>query len=309
MIDDEYEEDSHPSYGIISLHRQTGGTAKMFGSSLRGHPTRIALEIHEGKREHRLSEDRYYTGKRIIELCLSSDQFAQLLTTMNTSPGVPCTIGWRQGIGRIEDPPDEEIEVERVQVGFKKRTKKLVTWLKKSQKEVLEILNSKVIKKTDRETIRKIFYHVVMEVEANMPFVVDQFNEATERLTTAAKAEVDSFVTAVVQRTGLKALRKIHVPQLSGRVEGEEPPHIAEIEDGTKTHCIDCGRVQRQTPSGIVCSEGHGGSPSIEDQSTDTLLGIYNTPCDAEECRANTHQVNHDFCVHHAALTRELETR
>ncbi len=306
---DERQEYTHPSYGIISLHRQTGGTMKMFGSSLRGHPTRIALRINEGKREHHLSEDRYYEGKRIIEIHLSSDQFAQLLTTMNTSPGVPCTIDWRQDIGNIEDPPDEEIEIERVQIGFKKRTKKLVSWLKESRDKVYEILDAKTIKKADKETIRNIFYHLIMEVELNMPFTVDQFNEATERLTTAAKAEVESFVTTVVMRTGLDELRKLRVPQLSDKVVEGETLYTAKLGDGTKTHCLDCGEPQFSDSDGLMCEKGHRNSPTIEGQDTDTLLSIYSTPCDVQECRANTKQVNHEFCVHHAALACELETR
>lgn len=38
----------------------------------------------------------------------------------------------------------------------------------------------------------------------------------------------------------------------------------------TGTHCgIDgCGEAQFETPSGVVCKNGHGGAPALEDQLT-----------------------------------------
>ena len=42
-----------------------------------------------------------------------------------------------------------------------------------------------------------------------MPFALDQFNEAVERVTSAAKAEVDAFVMDAITRTGLKQLKQM----------------------------------------------------------------------------------------------------
>jgi len=39
--------------------------------------------------------------------------------------------------------------------------------------------------------------------------------------------------------------------------------------DYTGTHCSVCGESQFKTPSGIVCSNGHGGAPSKEDEIED----------------------------------------
>ena len=95
--------------------------------------------------------------------------------------------------------------------------------------EIEEILNSKkTIGKGDREDIRKLLTRVKSEYKSNMPFALEQFNEATDKLTQAAKAEVDAFVTHAAVMTGLEQLRKIGngevAPDLKqlGSADGEE---------------------------------------------------------------------------------------
>lgn len=40
----------------------------------------------------------------------------------------------------------------------------------------------------------------------------------------------------------------------------------------TGTHCAaeGCGRPQARTPKGVVCANGHGGAPSLEDEEDPT---------------------------------------
>ena len=78
---------THPSYGMVQFSRVTGGNCRLFGSALEGHNHRIELRIFEAEMhiDHDLHMERPYGKGQIIEVALSAAQFAELLTTMNSS--------------------------------------------------------------------------------------------------------------------------------------------------------------------------------------------------------------------------------
>lgn len=220
--------DKHPSYGTVLFHRISGGKSNLFGSPIRNHYTTIKLTIHQAVRHHDLHEDRIHGHGVLAEVELSAAQFAELLTTMNVGSGVPCTIRFMHGMGKIEDPPDDDVEIDRVQESFKGDLTGMVSWLKRKRGELKKLLGKKSIGKGDRKEIMGIIENVLMEVQSNIPFTVDQFNEATERIVTAGKAEIDSFVTQMVQVTGLKQLQAmrggevLNTKALPSGAEGED---------------------------------------------------------------------------------------
>ncbi|MCK5641792.1 MAG: hypothetical protein KAJ19_13400, partial [Gammaproteobacteria bacterium] len=86
-----------------------------------------------------------------------------------------------------------------------------------------EILAKKTVNKGDRQMIAGMISTFRLAITSNWPFYLDQFNTATEKVVTAAKSEVDAFVTGVVQRTGLTALESMKGQALiSGKTENKE---------------------------------------------------------------------------------------
>jgi hypothetical protein len=206
------EEIKHPSFGMVGFSRVSIGGSKdhrLFGSPIRNHMSSVMLRIYEGVRYNKYGEDHYFPGKQIIEVELSSAQFAELLTTMNVGSGVPCTIRWKQDEGSIEEMENEEIEIDRTQTFFQDVMKKFIKSVRRQKDAVDKVLEKKSINKTDREMISSLLRTVVQEIESNWPFAIDQFNEASERIVNAAKSEVDSFVTGVIQKTGLEQLKAL----------------------------------------------------------------------------------------------------
>lgn len=94
----------HPSYGLLSFSRMSGGTTNLFGSSIQ-HKDTIKLCISECDVKRDLSTDWYHDNGRIIEVEMSYSQFAEAITSMNMGNGVPVTIRWVRGEGRIEPCP------------------------------------------------------------------------------------------------------------------------------------------------------------------------------------------------------------
>ncbi len=207
---------AHPSYGMVQFSRVTGGNCRLFGSALEGHNHRIELRIFEAEMhiDHELHMERPYGKGQIVEVALSAAQFAELLTTMNSSMGVPCTI-MRRGGAQVEEPPAVAVESANVRTDFAAKMKALQPNLRERAQAILDLLPAS-LNKGARRQIEIGVERLAAQVTESATFALDQFQEAAERVTTSAKAEIDAVVTHVVQATGIEALREM-------RARGEVP--------------------------------------------------------------------------------------
>jgi hypothetical protein len=228
LPDDEFERE-HPSYGLVSISRITGGSGatRLFGSPLANHYGTIRLSIGTAKWIHGLHHDRYHGSLRgeHIEVEMSAAQFADMITSLNMGSSTPCTIR-HIGKERIPDPPDHATEAEHIRENFAGSLDKYKTKARTYRKKIEE-LTSKLGAKA-KDEIRIALDVIEDQLTSNVPFVVKQFQEATSRITTAAKAEVDAFVTGVVCAAGLQSIAEGRLLSLlpSGdkkHGEGDEP--------------------------------------------------------------------------------------
>jgi hypothetical protein len=224
LPDDEFERE-HPSYGILHISRVSGGTSaiRLFGSPLATHYGTIRLTISKGKWIHGLNHDRYFgMSKDFVEVEMSAAQFADAITSLNMGSGTPCTIRYVGG-EHIPEPPDHATEAEHIRDNFESTLGKFTTKAAVYRKRIEE-LTSKLSQKA-RDEIRIALDVIEHQLSSNVPFVVKQFQEATTRITTSAKAEVEAFVTGVVRAAGLQSIAEGRLPSLlpSGKRDEEKP--------------------------------------------------------------------------------------
>ena len=202
--------EKHESYGLIGITNTTGGSRPLFGSSIK-HERTIRLRIKKASIERSLHQEWYYGYEDLIEVELSSDQFAQFITTPNVSDGVPCTINYI-GRDKMEEPPykgQNEVFNNELQEDFKK----VIDDAKSLISESTEILNKKgTLKVSERKEILDKISSFVRHIESNMPFLHKQFTRSMNKTVTAAKSEIESFYTSTVMKLGEKALKELGSP-------------------------------------------------------------------------------------------------
>jgi hypothetical protein len=200
------EEETHPSYGLVQFNRKSGGSGRLFGSSVEN-PTQVSLKISRGKRSTDYGKSWYFSSEDLIEVDLSPSQFSELLTSMNTGPGVPCTIRRFNGKGYTL-PEETKSEVDRARDYHKTRLESFQTEINAKVEEIDKMLaTKKTISKSDRAVIKDCLYNINRELHSNMPFYFDCFAESTDKVVAEAKSEIDGFVTHIVHQTGLEALK------------------------------------------------------------------------------------------------------
>jgi predicted transcriptional regulator len=194
---------THPAFGQVSFSR-VSGDSKLFGSEISS-GTFIRCTIHESEEHWHLHQKWYYPDKIIAEFDLSPNQFAELLTTMNFRGGVPCTIRVKNNQS-VEDFIDSETVHELIKEDIKQSSKDLSEEVKRLEKEMMEILDKSTLSKVSKKVLMDIVSSLKRTINDNMPFILTQYQEATDKIQSSAKAEVDAFVTHTITQLGLKKL-------------------------------------------------------------------------------------------------------
>ena len=185
-----------------------GNPGRLFGSPFSGHDNFVRLQIGSAERiREKGTVERYYGSMRgdFIEVHLSAGQFAELITTMNSGMGTPCTIH-RINNQPVEPPPEEPAEMERVRSDFKHKAKELAKKMTSNREEVRQLMEKKALSQQDRKDILRAIDSLIMEVGSNMPFMLQLFAESTEKVVQHAKAEVDAFLASSITAKKLEAL-------------------------------------------------------------------------------------------------------
>jgi hypothetical protein len=226
---DESTKEKHPSFGMIQFSR-VSGAGRLFGSPLVQHFGTIRVRIAEGHRVHDHGNDYYRADDQIVEIELSAAQFAEAITCMNVGDGVPCTLVHIRGIGRIDDVPDNEgTEMARTQNAFKKKLVGVVDAVKQRGKTIAELMKKDRLSKDDRAKVNEIVDYVVREVAVNAPWWIEQFQEATDKVSSKAKAEIAAMFEHAIRQAGLQ-----HFAALGQKREKELPALPAHEVESTK---------------------------------------------------------------------------
>lgn len=215
MAEDERFE--HPSFGLISLSR-VSGRGRLFGSSVE-HMHYLELKISRARMQRSLHQDHYYSLEPLIEIALSPSQLSDMLTGMNVGEGTPCTLtrimDGEQYVG-VEPPPDGSSSTTKTYVDeFRERIQQLTQDAKAIAIEAALIAEKDHPSKTERRALSERIRLMIQEIDHNMPFVLEQYVERVEQVTSEARAEIESFMSLVAgdrQR-----------PALADR-EGEQQP-------------------------------------------------------------------------------------
>lgn len=212
----EYEK--HDSWGVVGIYHQHHGGRQLFGSDVTNYNT-ICLKIKTAQCSRELGTDWIMGDKTLIEITLSANQFADLLTNANIGDGVPCTIEYVIGKGMIEYQPQkpkiEIIEEERDAIA-----EKAVSDIHSSIAMVKELIEKKKISKTAGEELLFNMNGALSSlVGGGKDFYKKQVKQEVEDMVVEAKRQVQSYVDNKIYSTGLQMLKDgFSSPQLIERI-------------------------------------------------------------------------------------------
>lgn len=194
--------EEHESFGLVGLARWSCGPegTNLFGSSVR-HNHVMSLTIRRARKYRELSRN-WYSGDAapLIEVQMSAEQFAELITTPNVGDGVPCTIAWTEGRQMASCP-----EISQRQIFQEELEGDLAEALRDVNEIVEEVAQLRAQKKIPAGLAKRIEL-LGMHLNKNLPFINEQFTRAMDKTTVEAKAEVEGFVEHKLRSLGIEAL-------------------------------------------------------------------------------------------------------
>lgn len=190
----------HPAFAQIGVSRTNGGHTALYGSDF-NHNAYMVIRIAHSELQRDLAHD--WPGERgtFVEVALSEAQWATFVSSPNMGSGVQCTLKSLQGevIPGLPDPTSRaEQFAGEASVRLEKATQRI--------DDAIAAIDNLGLPKGKGETLKSELRMARQELSSNLPFVAKSFEEHTERVTEAAKAEVHGYMTGVMMRAGLSAL-------------------------------------------------------------------------------------------------------
>ena len=213
MRDETYK--THPSYVVVGFSRCSNSGinngATFFGSKIKS-SAYISLTIKRASVRRELSQDYIYGDEQLLELRLSPNQFAELLTSMNCGNGVPATLEYYNK-ERVENPPFEsELET------FKKEIEDTKPQTDEMLAELNQTIDEIKLSKRDADKLRSVVTRLRNVILGHIPFVAKSAYQSIEKAVVEAKGAIDLFYTGLLTRLGVKALQdKATIELLEGK--------------------------------------------------------------------------------------------
>lgn len=203
----EEERISHPSFGQISFSRIQSTGANFYGSELK-QDHYITMKVTESEINRTLSRDWYHSKRApLIEIRMSSNQFSELITSMNRGDGTCCTIEM-VNMKPVEPLPTQESRKEFIHRKFDDRMKEFARTLKTKQLRVKELTAKKTLSKADQDELNKTVEWLTQEVASNIPFFAKCFQETIDYSVNEAKSEIENAIQHKINVLGLEALHE-----------------------------------------------------------------------------------------------------
>ena len=195
----------HPSFGTISFTRTQGSHSQaLFGSSIK-HNHAILVRISHAEKHRSTAHDYIFSRGPIIEAYMSPTQFADALTGHGSGGESPITLQFTEKDGDIEQPSFENKRLQFEKDFFKRA------------EDIVKQINETIEKAKDKKAPQWLVHDMEITkswLKSNIPFLAEQFAEQMDKTVTEAKAEVEAYVTSVIQQTGLEALEDMK-PQIT----------------------------------------------------------------------------------------------
>lgn len=214
VFENDVHVEKHPSYGMARFSRINGYNRPLFGSTLQTQNS-IVLTIVRATHKRSLANDWFHSGEELIEIEMSNNQFAELITSFNYGSGIPVTIRHFNHDHYPHPPFQSKFDLHNSE--FKKQMHNYAIDAKKMVEKTLDLLSKNTIGKGDKEVIKKEIESLMMMIQTSIPFYQEQFVEATEKTLTEAKSEFEAWVESQIRSEGLEALSleiKSQMPEL-----------------------------------------------------------------------------------------------
>lgn len=205
---DNFEYKTDKSWGVVGLSRVHGVDKKLFGSDVITNDA-VVLRIKQAEKSRSLHKTWVCGKTDIVEVILTPNQFAEMITLMNVGDGVPCTIRFTQKDGFI-DFKEEENKLDLIISEREKHIDNAFNGLEQSIEKINQLIESKKISKTVGCDLVDNLEKILNEINGKgREFINKQAKTEIEKMVVEAKQNIQSYVDYKIYQTGLENIKEV----------------------------------------------------------------------------------------------------
>lgn len=207
--DDRYTE-THPSYGTIQATHSTGYT-HLFGCRVdSGHS--ITLRVTMGASVHVGVENRYSSGRSIVELKLSPAQFVALVAESANGKTVPCTIAYvdpAPGPGSVAPVPNKQRpKAEQLYDRLANIGREATEKAQEATQRLQERLAQTKLSQTAQQEILREAMAIHRIVQDTIPFMAQRIDEELHASADEAELNAEAAISLALKKVGLEEVAR-----------------------------------------------------------------------------------------------------
>lgn len=200
-------DETHPAFGLVSLHRVSASPgAVLFQSDVR-HPEYMRISVHEATRKRDLSHDWVHQEQLVCEISVSMAQFASFVASAGQGDGVPCTIEWT-GTGAHEpgDRPGLTLKSRLALTTSEARAAadKAFEAVKVAEERLEEVLAGKSTA-AERKRALADLRAAIVNAAPNVEYAAKTLTKHAAEVVEQSRADIETMVIRMAERTGIDA--------------------------------------------------------------------------------------------------------
>ena len=192
------EPETHPSFGMASVNRLTGGASTLFDSDLRHHEI-VELTISGATRQRDLSRDWIHPAQTHTVVRMSMAQWGALVSSFGTS-GVPVTLHRIGGlpVEPAEHEPRMAESLREVDAAADKYTGKI-----RAAAAAVQAGFDEKLGRREMAVLLRDLDIAIRNAGPNLTFVAESLSEHVENTVTKARADIEAMVVTAATQRGL----------------------------------------------------------------------------------------------------------
>lgn len=194
---DEREEIKHQSFGNICINRVQTNGYNMFGDTTGNtNNSLININFNKSKLIKSFGEHRFSVEQNVLDIYLTKNQWVTLLTTMNNSNGVPCTISFREDISKMLNFNKKNSEkvyengINKVKTAFEEDFNKIFPDMRKKIKKLSTQINQDNIENFERKQILNDVQGIIQSFYDNKEKILNILSKNIEKLDNVSSSEL-----------------------------------------------------------------------------------------------------------------------
>lgn len=208
----------HDAFGTIVLTSPQGNIGTLFGSDLR-HSSCLAIEIRRADKQRDLGRDWIHGDELVCRIEMTHAQFAEFITSVGKAEGTPCTIDRAPARGTAAIKMPEIMVTDSTLATHKREVQESVNQAIADMKQKIADLGAMIeAGRTSKKEMKAIHHSLsctVGNLPLNMAYAVECTEKAVTKSVTAAKIDVEAYISNTAKRLGLEHLQNMLPRQIS----------------------------------------------------------------------------------------------